>query len=84
MSRLSLHREQSNGQEHSGKKEGCFLSVLLTILMLLTSCYRQIAPRYPDCWTYVMCIRHAERDIAVSCLNAYFDRLSSLPRKQQE
>ncbi len=84
MARVSLHRERSSGQEHSGKKERCFLSVLLTILMLLTSCYQQIDPRYPECWTYVMCIRHAERDIAVSCLNAYSDRLSSLPRKQQE
>ena len=58
--------------------------VIFIALLVLCACTFQQQLQYPERWAYVMCIKHASKDIAVSSMNQYTKRNSYLPPKKQE
>lgn len=59
--------------------------VLILALLVLCACsFQQQQLQYPERWMYVMCIKHASKDIALSSMNVYSQRFSYLSPKKQE
>lgn len=59
--------------------------VIFLALLVLCACTFQQQLQYPERWQYIMCIKHATKDISISCMNSHSKRLSALsPKKQRK
>lgn len=71
-------------------KNASIITSLLTFLSLgMSACVdfhgqNQSNVRSQEYWTYIMCIRHSSKAIALSCLSSYINILSTTPPKRQQ